>query len=93
MGYWITKFGSTVLSTKAPQQEQGIGAAINLQELPGGGVHDPWGAARAPVRLPYSLPCTGTITADVEVEAAGISLTTHKHGGVQTGTSQTGVPV
>ena len=63
MGYWITKFGSTVLSTKAPLQEQGISAALDLQELPGGGVHDPWGADRASVRLPYPLPCTGTITA------------------------------
>ena len=64
MGFWVTKFGGTTLSTKAPRQEVGLGdAALGLQELAGGGVHDPWGADRAPVQLPYNLPCTNIITA------------------------------
>ncbi len=35
---------------------------------------------------------TGTVTADTEVLAAGISLTTHTHGGVLTGAANTGGP-
>lgn len=34
----------------------------------------------------------GTITADTSIEAKGISLTTHKHSGVTTGSSKTGSP-
>ena len=34
----------------------------------------------------------GTLTASVDVIADGISLKTHKHGGVQAGGAQTGVP-
>jgi hypothetical protein len=64
MGFWITKFDTTVLSTKAPMQEIGLGAAaLGLQSLPGGGVHDPWGADTAPVQLPYTLACSHIITA------------------------------
>lgn len=39
-----------------------------------------------------SLHVTGSITADVQVTAAGIPLSTHKHTGVQTGGSNTGNP-
>lgn len=63
MGYWVTKFGSTVLSTKAAEQDGSLSAARNLQELPGGGAHDPWGADRAPVKVPYTLPCKAIVTA------------------------------
>jgi hypothetical protein len=63
MGYWITKFDTTVISSKAPMQEIGLSAERGLQRLPGGGVHDPWGADRAPVTLPHPIPCKNTITA------------------------------
>lgn len=36
---------------------------------------------------------TGDILADGDVKAGAISLKTHKHGGVQSGGSQTGLPV
>lgn len=36
--------------------------------------------------------CTGTIAADVDVTADGVSLKSHRHGGVQTGGGQTGEP-
>ena len=39
-----------------------------------------------------SLTVGGTITAQGNVTGAGISLNTHKHGGVQSGNSTTGVP-
>ena len=35
---------------------------------------------------------TGTVTVSQDVEAAGISLVQHKHGGVQQGGGQTGLP-
>lgn len=38
------------------------------------------------------LHVTGTITADTDVIADGVSLNNHKHGGVQAGAAQTGVP-
>lgn len=53
----------------------------------------------ADVTINGTLHVTGKITTDANVEAAGdvkaasISLKTHKHGGVQTGGSQTGAPV
>lgn len=64
-----------------------IGGAANIEATGNVNLKTPT------LALDGDMTCTGTITADVEVEAAGISLTTHKHGGVQTGTSQTGVPV
>jgi phage baseplate assembly protein V len=36
---------------------------------------------------------TGTMTADVDVVANGVSLHNHKHSGVTAGGSQTGTPV
>lgn len=36
---------------------------------------------------------TGTVTVNGDVIANGISLTTHRHGGVQTGGGTTGIPV
>ena len=36
---------------------------------------------------------TGTLTADTDVVGGGKSLKTHKHGGVTTGSGQTGTPV
>ncbi len=36
---------------------------------------------------------TGSMTADVDVIADGISLHSHRHGGVQTGSGDTGVPI
>jgi hypothetical protein len=35
----------------------------------------------------------GPVTCDADVVATGISLKTHRHGGVATGPAQTGVPV
>ena len=62
MAYWITTFGSTALSMVSAVQDTGLGAAaLGLVALPGGGVHDPYGADRAPVSLPYRL----VIQADV----------------------------
>lgn len=40
-----------------------------------------------------NLTVTGAISATDDVTAAGISLKSHKHGGVQGGSAQTGVPV
>jgi hypothetical protein len=60
MAYWITKFGDTDLSQISLRQNDPLDAALGLVTLPAGGVHDPWGSAQAPVRLPYR------ITADSE---------------------------
>jgi len=38
------------------------------------------------------IEITGTVTADVDVVAAGVSLKTHTHGGVMPGAGSTGVP-
>ncbi|MFA5248713.1 MAG: phage baseplate assembly protein V [Patescibacteria group bacterium] len=43
--------------------------------------------------LDGDMNCTGTITADEDVVGGGISLSTHKHGGVQTGGGTTGTPI
>jgi len=57
VAYWITKFGTESLSTVQPVQDIGLGpAATGVVELPGGGVHDPWGTEQAPVQLPYHMP-------------------------------------
>lgn len=45
------------------------------------------------IELDGPVTATSTIGATGDVTGAGISLATHKHGGVQTGGSQTGVPV
>lgn len=42
--------------------------------------------------LTGDLHVTGTVTADTDVVGGGKSLKTHKHGGVQAGAVQTGVP-
>ncbi len=39
-----------------------------------------------------NVDITGTVTVSADVIAAGISLVTHKHGGVQTGSGTTAVP-
>ena len=44
------------------------------------------------VAVTGDVSITGAVTASVDVIAAGISLKTHKHGGVQAGAAQTGVP-
>lgn len=63
-----------------------IGGAANIDVTGNTNIKTPT------LALDGDMTCTGTITAAVEVEAAGISLTTHKHGGVQTGGGQTGLP-
>ena len=45
------------------------------------------------VAITGDVAVTGAITATGDVSAAGISLKTHKHGGVQAGAAQTGLPV
>lgn len=45
------------------------------------------------VAITGDVSITGAVTASVDVTAAGISLKTHKHGGVQAGAAQTGLPV
>lgn len=45
------------------------------------------------ITLTGNITLSGTLTASVDVIANGISLHNHKHGGVQAGGSQTGVPV
>lgn len=40
-----------------------------------------------------AVQINGTVTVTGDLTAAGTSVHTHKHGGVQSGTSQTGVPV
>lgn len=63
MAYWITAFGATTLPTAQPVQDTGLGAAaIGALNLPGGGVHDPWGSAPAPVQLPYRLSVKAILT-------------------------------
>jgi phage baseplate assembly protein V len=39
-----------------------------------------------------NVDITGTVTVSADVVASGISLVTHKHGGVQTGSGTTAVP-
>jgi phage baseplate assembly protein V len=45
------------------------------------------------ITITGNITLTGTLTASVDVIADGISLHNHKHGGVTTGSGQTGVPV
>lgn len=45
------------------------------------------------VTIEGTLHASGEIDSDADVKAAGISLKTHKHGGVQAGAAQTGTPV
>lgn len=45
------------------------------------------------VTINGDVTITGTLTASEDVVADGISLKTHKHGGVQAGGAQTGQPV
>lgn len=53
----------------------------------------PGGATiNADVIINGDLTVTGTIQAAVDVVAAGVSLKTHKHGGVTVGAAQTGIP-
>lgn len=44
------------------------------------------------VTIHGNVDITGTVTVSTDVIAAGISLVTHKHGGVQTGSGTTAVP-
>lgn len=44
------------------------------------------------VEIDGKLKVTGEIASDQDVTADGISLKTHKHGGVQAGSAQTGAP-
>ena len=55
MAYWITRFGSTDLSQISLKQSEELGADAALLALPGGAVHDPWGSAQAPVKVPYPI--------------------------------------
>lgn len=61
--------------------------ATALVEAPGGLT------IRGPVSIEGDVTVTGAITASEDVIAEGISLKSHKHGGVQGGASQTGTPV
>lgn len=65
--------------------------------LPAGGtalVDAPGGMIiRGPVTIEGTLNASGAITSDDDVLAGSISLKGHKHGGVQSGASQTGAPV
>lgn len=44
------------------------------------------------VTLTGNLTVTGTVTASEDVTGGGISLKSHKHGGVQAGSAQSGAP-
>ena len=57
MAYWITRFGSTDLSQISLRQQDPLEAALGLVNLPGGGVHDSWGSAQAPAKLPSRITC------------------------------------
>lgn len=64
--------------------------------LPGGGtaeIEAPAGITlRGPVTIEGDVTLNGKMDATGDVKAAGISLKTHKHGGVQAGPAQTGAP-
>lgn len=49
-------------------------------------------SAPAGVTILGDVAITGTVTVSADVVASGISLVTHKHGGVQTGSGTTAVP-
>lgn len=59
--------------------------------LPEGGTVDI--NAQGGLTITGDIQLTGTLTASVDVIANGISLHNHKHGQVQSGSDQTGVPV
>lgn len=61
--------------------------ATALIEAPGGLT------IRGPVAIEGDVTVTGAISASDDVSADGISLKSHKHGGVQGGAAQTGTPV
>lgn len=65
--------------------------------LPAGGTVDVTAdggiTLRGDVTIEGNLAVTQTVTADEDVIADGISLKTHKHGQVQAGGAQSGVPV
>lgn len=65
MGYWITKFGTTTLSSCSPVQDVGMPAAnAPGVETPGGAV-DALGTGRAGIGLPYDLTVRGeTVQSD-----------------------------
>lgn len=64
MGYWITMFGSTSLTTVKASQDTGLGpAALGLVALPGGGVYDTSGTGAANIQLPYRLVASGELLA------------------------------
>lgn len=58
--------------------------------LPGGGTIEL--QADGGVTIRGDVVVQGTITASEDVIADGVSLKTHKHGGVQAGSAQTGAP-
>jgi phage baseplate assembly protein V len=78
-------------------------ASALTAELPAGGtaeiIADGGITLRGDVTIEGSLAVSGnvtvdqTVTASEDVIADGISLTSHLHGGVQSGSSQSGTPV
>lgn len=64
----------------------GLLKAAAIQTAPGGS----FGGGLA---IQGDVTVTGTIDADGQITSGGIGLTSHKHGGVQTGGGTSGVPV
>lgn len=73
----------SVFAGNAPSED----AETPMISLPGGRL-----AIVGDLFVDGNIECTGTITAAVDVVAAGISLVNHTHGGVQPGGAQTGKP-
>lgn len=76
-------FGGLPLLNAAPEQFIRMDAdGIMIQALSG-----------KPIKMIGDVELTGKLTASGDVIADGKSLKTHKHGGVGTGSGETGVPV
>ncbi|GGZ02670.1 baseplate assembly protein [Novosphingobium colocasiae] len=67
-----------------------VGHALSVT-LPAGGTAEIDAPGGLTIRGDVSIE--GTVTVSEDVTASGISLTGHKHGNVQSGTSQTGGPL
>lgn len=80
----------------APAQVTLQTADVKLTVKPGGEVELTTSGmlkmSYASAELTGDIALSGTLTATNDVVAGGISLRTHRHGGVQAGTAQTGVP-
>jgi len=104
-GLYSDRFAAPSTSADVIRLECADGAVISYDHaghalvvtLPAGGtatLDAPGGVTiNGPVAINGDVTIAGTATASQDVVAGGISLKDHRHGGVQSGSAQTGAPV